>query len=205
MHKQLDALLCARYPQIFSGRGNEAFSLFGFECGDGWFNLIDSTCSLVQKHSGDTPERAPLIASQVKEKFGELRFYHRNVNEYATQVIDLAEALSGSICEVCGSLGEMRETKGWIQARCVAHKLTPIPSEAEREKLVGTILLGPSLSEVMHASLNLFDMSAEHASIWLKRPARALAGGTPLEAALSAEGQKDVLKLIYQIEYGVIP
>lgn len=205
MHKQLDALLCARYPEIFSARGNDAFALFGFECGDGWFTLIDASCSLVQKYSGATPDRLPLIASQVKEKFGELRFYYRNGSDYAMKAIELAEALSGSICEVCGELGETHEAKGWIQSRCVAHKHASMPSETERDELVRNILLIPSLSEVLHATLELFEMNAEHASIWLTRPAIALAGVTPLQSALSMEGQENVLKLINQIAYGVLP
>ena len=42
-----DILLCERYPEIFKNRHNDLTKTamcWGFECGDGWFWLIDAMC-----------------------------------------------------------------------------------------------------------------------------------------------------------------
>ena len=47
MREELDKQLCAKYPQIFKNRfgsPKETLMCFGFECGDGWYNIIDILC-----------------------------------------------------------------------------------------------------------------------------------------------------------------
>lgn len=56
-------------------------------------------------------------ASQVKEKFGGLRFYMTCGTGEIFDLIDGAEALSYETCEECGSPGESRDT-GWIRTLC---------------------------------------------------------------------------------------
>ena len=51
MRKDLDNLLCQRYPLIFADRSRsikESCMGWGFSCGDGWFDLIDSLCERLQ-------------------------------------------------------------------------------------------------------------------------------------------------------------
>jgi hypothetical protein len=60
--------------------------------------------------------------SQVKEKFGTLRFYFNNniqgiFGEIAFDVVDQAEWQSGQICETCGEFGKVRGN-GWLSCRC---------------------------------------------------------------------------------------
>jgi hypothetical protein len=48
MTKDLDNLLCAKYPEIFRDRHapmNQTCMCWGFDCGDGWFALIDTLCA----------------------------------------------------------------------------------------------------------------------------------------------------------------
>jgi hypothetical protein len=48
MTKDLDELLCKKYPEIFRDRQapmNKTLMCWGFECGDGWFALIDTLCA----------------------------------------------------------------------------------------------------------------------------------------------------------------
>lgn len=45
----------------------------GFECDDGWFDIIDVLCERIQ-FLIDHNDRPQVVAQQVKEKFGTLRF-----------------------------------------------------------------------------------------------------------------------------------
>lgn len=50
MSPELDQQLCERYPLIFKDRGyrtRKAPLIWGFEHGDGWFNLLDTLCGLL--------------------------------------------------------------------------------------------------------------------------------------------------------------
>jgi hypothetical protein len=59
------------------------------------------------------------VISDVKEKYGTLRFYVYGATDADNISIDFAEALSGVTCEECGSPGERdSNTRGWIKTRC---------------------------------------------------------------------------------------
>jgi hypothetical protein len=64
------------------------------------------------------PEAVPqVVAEQVKEKFGELRFYYRGGDEYVDGLVSMASSMSAVTCEVCGNTG--RQTgEGWIVTMC---------------------------------------------------------------------------------------
>jgi hypothetical protein len=77
MNKKNTNKLWEKYPIIFSGRHltlQQSLIPFGFECGDGWYNLIDELCENVMTLIGD--KDITVTAAQVKEKFGGLRFYY---------------------------------------------------------------------------------------------------------------------------------
>lgn len=59
-------------------------------------------------------------ASQVKEKFGGLRFYVDGGDEVSNRLISFAESLSVKTCEVCGAPGRQRDG-GWIKTLCEHH------------------------------------------------------------------------------------
>ena len=107
---------------------------WGISCGDGWYNIIDSLCSVVQNHldwqncegkyecaketrSGLQGPVHQLVADQVKEKFGTLRFYCHGGDEYSRGVITMAEMMTGRTCEECGNIGTYRH-HGWVATRC---------------------------------------------------------------------------------------
>ena len=128
MTKELDEKLCAKYPKIFVNRHGdmkETLMCWGFECGDGWYWLIDNLCSHLQfntdkNNSGGNEGRNPqIVAVQVKEKFGGLRFYTEGASTGQHAVISFAESLSYHICENCGSTKNVgHTTMGWIQTLC---------------------------------------------------------------------------------------
>ena len=50
MRKELDEQLCAKYPLIFKDRNENmqrTAMCWGFETGDGWYNIIDTLCGLL--------------------------------------------------------------------------------------------------------------------------------------------------------------
>ena len=53
MRKELDERLCKKYPKIFRQRHRpmtETCMCWGFECGDGWYNIINALCGMIQWH-----------------------------------------------------------------------------------------------------------------------------------------------------------
>jgi hypothetical protein len=101
-------------------------------CGDGWYYLLDTLCRRLQHILEErTPEEQSLYrASQVKEKFGELRFYlHRHPPEYLhplNREIAGAEWASALFCDVCGKPGRSRSGNGverpmLVRTRCDEH------------------------------------------------------------------------------------
>lgn len=181
MKSELDELLCSRYPKIFRDRRapmTQTAMCWGFECGGGWFSILNSACRLIQSHidwkrksrasairynralqrglRGDLrglehfhsfrgkqtnyskelvqrsiesgkPREVPdapaqVIAVQIKEKFGTLRFYTSGGDDYVYGVLAMAESMSAVLCEECGKPGITR-TDGWHRTLCDEHAL----------------------------------------------------------------------------------
>jgi hypothetical protein len=183
MKQELDEALCAKYPKIFKYRHapmTHTAMCWGFECGDGWYNIIDVLCLHIQHHvnqkrkerakalrfnralkralNGDVrplqmhfsfgdyteptkfgieyaykaieraeyeevPPYMPYVtASQVKEKFGGLRFYTNGYTEGIGAMISMAESMSYRTCEECGNPGRSNNY-GWISTLCDTHRL----------------------------------------------------------------------------------
>jgi len=186
MRQELDKKLCAKYPKIFVNRHSDMRTTamcWGFECGDGWYLLIDRLCSnlqwntdmnnkdyviknpklrklvpflerLIQSIPGrynfdrkrqlnpllhirgylinllyrwkkrldytyiESDRYPQIVASQVKEKYGGLRFYVEGASHRQYAVISFAESLSYHICEKCGSTKNVGQTQGWITTLC---------------------------------------------------------------------------------------
>lgn len=117
---------------------------FGFECGDGWYELIRELCEeLKELIPEDAEEEFEVV--QVKEKFGGLRFYTNWATEEMYEKIEEAEGKSFKICEECGQPGKVRGG-GWIRTLCDYHakkagykdedviKETETTSENEKDK-----------------------------------------------------------------------
>lgn len=166
MRRELDEALCAKYPLIFKDRNEDmrhTAMCWGLECGDGWYNIIDTLCGLLTsdyrhaksryeyaleklgqprygfKANGDPSgeivtqaevdeKKAQLdeetlkvpVASQVKEKFGGLRFYVQAATDKHYQYITFAESMSYHTCESCGAPGKTY-TDGWHVTLCDIH------------------------------------------------------------------------------------
>ncbi len=102
MKQELDDALCAKYPLIFAQRNWDKMDTcmcWGFECGDGWYDLIDTLCGAIQSYLNSHKDVAQVVATQVKSKFGELRFYVEGGNDVTDWMISFAERLSSTIKE----------------------------------------------------------------------------------------------------------
>lgn len=189
MREELDKLLCERYPKIFRDRyaaPSQTCMYWGIDCGDGWFDLLDTLCHTIQSHidhtrrqrtrdlrfnralgralQGDTtrlmayfgyragdgdkarewakkrvaevmagPEpqaKIPkvacpqVVAAQVKEKFGTLRFYYDGGDDFVYGAVAVAETMSGMLCEDCGAPGVLRPGR-WVRTLCNHHAGIP--------------------------------------------------------------------------------
>jgi hypothetical protein len=125
MRQELDEKLCKDYPKIFANRNGdmtETAMCWGFECGDGWYPLINLLCSEIQWHIDKNAKEGTtqFVASQVKEKFGGLRFYGDGGDKTIHNFIWFAESMSTITCETCGAPGK-RRGRGWIYTACDAH------------------------------------------------------------------------------------
>ncbi len=137
MKQELDEQLCKKYPLIFKNRHGdmrETLMCWGFECGDGWYQILDSLCGNIQHHidwKAKQGHHVPqVVAVQVKEKFGGLRFYYDGGDEQIYGMVRMAESWAANTCEECGQPGTMR-TGGWIRTLCDTHE---VERQAKYEK-----------------------------------------------------------------------
>ena len=127
MRKELDEALCKKYPEIFRDRHGDMRTTamcWGFECGDGWYNIIDAACAQIENRAYNNRlngvEFPPVVATQIKEKYGTLRFYYTGGDDYVDGVVSMAETISAKTCEVCGAPGKLREG-AWLKTLCDIH------------------------------------------------------------------------------------
>ena len=127
MKQEYDTYLCTTFPKMFVNRYKpmtETTMCWGFECGDGWFNIIKELCANIQHHidwKNRKEEVVPQVTvDQVKEKFGSLRFYFTGGDDYIRGLATMAESMSGVTCEVCGNPGSTLG-RGWLTTLCEKH------------------------------------------------------------------------------------
>ena len=113
MRKELEQKLVERFPRWFNIRGDLRHTLmpFGFQCDDGWFELLWRLCehleALVQRFKRKTGERFEIL--QVKQKLGGLRFYTNHRPDAIRERIEAAQQESFRTSKVCGQQGRLRE------------------------------------------------------------------------------------------------
>lgn len=129
MNRELTDRLVTAFPRLYRGRSEPMTTNlmgFGFECGDGWFDLIhwlSGEITRVAEGEGRTESEWPK-AIQVKEKFGELRFYADGLSPAMAEAVDRAEEASLGTCELCGGGGRLRREAGWMTTLCAYHAST---------------------------------------------------------------------------------
>lgn len=86
--------------------------LFGIECGKGWAALYEPLIARCKAEN--------VTITQIKEKWGGLRFYVAGAKPELWEAIEAAEAKSFTMCEDCGASGKRRNA-GWIRTLCDEH------------------------------------------------------------------------------------
>ncbi len=117
MKRELENKFKSQWPTWFVGLNESTGGClsYGFECGDGWNELIWRLCEDIEKLNPGEKFRV----FQVKEKFGGLRFYVSETNKEVYHCIDGAELESFRICEACGTKEHVISEEGpWIVTLC---------------------------------------------------------------------------------------
>jgi hypothetical protein len=122
MRDELERTLFTEFPDLYwTHTQGHSFSLMcqGFSVGDGWYNILYRLSakikSIVSSMPGEDPKK--YYASQVKEKFGGLRFYMHNYTVEIEEAIREAEEEAARTCETCGNPGTLNE-EGWLTTLC---------------------------------------------------------------------------------------
>jgi hypothetical protein len=107
MDAELQNQLYEKYPNQFK-------NLKYIECGDGWYEIINRCCGVIQHYIDYSTKQGKVIDfywSQIKEKFSLLRMYKYGADDYINGVVNMAESMSGCICEYSGNKGKLRNRK----------------------------------------------------------------------------------------------
>lgn len=130
MNKELELKLVKKYSVILKDYGGDMKKTcmhWGFDCGDGWYDLLDELLAKLDYLSNVSGVQ--VVADQIKEKFGTLRFYYSiiaktdlNLNVIVNKIIDdvvsVAERHSAHICENMGKDGVLCSRLGWLKTLC---------------------------------------------------------------------------------------
>lgn len=125
MIRPLEEGLRSRYPEILGSLAD------GIQCDDGWLVLLEALFDEITRHCMSVGIPLPR-ARQVKEKTGSLRCYLSSKDDFIAGLVQMAEEISGRICEVCGEAGLMDVQDNTVQVRCLRHGGR---TEAERNRM----------------------------------------------------------------------
>lgn len=122
MHKDLEIILYNKFNYMFDNRhlgAKKSNMCFGFECGDGWFQIIAELCGKIDAYLADKMDlKKSFKVNQVKETFGSLRFYVSVADDTIYSFIEEAEKKSEETCELCGKPGSIIKNNGWLTCLC---------------------------------------------------------------------------------------
>jgi hypothetical protein len=125
-----------------SGEMRELYGAFDF--GMGWYDVLREMCNAVTVAYERAGLPVDIVVYQAKEKFGKLklRFYYQDydpgthsidsldgcglragpgsseLHQEVAKIVEKWEAKSMTVCEICGSAGEMRTDLRWVKTLC---------------------------------------------------------------------------------------
>lgn len=120
--------LIERYPKIFVDyEGNP--ERVNWYCPVGWIDIVDNALGIMQQHIDSVNNWAirkseayklieQVTCTQIKEKFGGLRFYYEGGDDFCVGIVRFIENHSYNICESCGTNQDIGYTEGWISTVC---------------------------------------------------------------------------------------
>ena len=115
-----------KYPKIFEDYQGNPNGINWHGVPEGWLPIIDTLCGCMQsyidyhnKHTKDGVVKPTQVkCTQMKEKFGGLRFYADNHDEIIEGMIEMAEYMCDNTCQDCGSQEDLGMTTGWLSVLC---------------------------------------------------------------------------------------
>jgi hypothetical protein len=134
-----------KYPKIFEPYKGNPGGINWTGVPEGWLPIIDKLCDAIQSYvdnistsvanpsyiEGKQWDRndvtthkyilqySPQVkCTQMKEKFGGLRFYTTGTDDNIDGMIHMAERMCINTCDRCSSEHELGVTKGWISICC---------------------------------------------------------------------------------------
>lgn len=119
--------LVSKYPKIFKQYEGNPYFVNWSGVPAGWLPVIDKLCGAIQSYvdhtsvmdeNGEWVKPSQPTCTQMKEKFGGLRFYTSNSDDYVEGMIHMAEHICDNTCQDCGSEEDLGVTKGWISVVC---------------------------------------------------------------------------------------
>jgi hypothetical protein len=104
MNDENTQLIYAAFPYIYRGRSkapDTSSMCYGFECGDGWYQILYALSEDLTNYLMRHPS-LNLEVMQVKNKFGNLRFYVDGGDAATEVIISRARQHADVICEITG-------------------------------------------------------------------------------------------------------
>lgn len=162
MTPELDQHIREKYPLIFSGRcemsiGDGWFDIIDRLCANiqshidhvakqrewaiKWNKEVNDPdydwsdkASFIKREEREVPELIEQVeVTQIKEKFGTLRFYYVGGDDYIRGLEAMADSMSAAICEDCGKPGKIR-SGGWVRTLCEDHALEKEIQDEQRNR-----------------------------------------------------------------------
>jgi hypothetical protein len=124
MREELDKLLCEKYPKMMVNRNKgmqETCMCWGFECGDGWFNILDQLMGNIQHH----------IDWKEKQRNWAIRY-----NEIATAGRSGNVELFADMCAT--EFGDKNLSADYVKERCeemIKNPLRDVPEPVQQVTL----------------------------------------------------------------------
>ena len=118
--------LINKYPKIFQSYVGNPNGINWHGVPEGWLPIIDKLCGCMQlyidnhvTYSKDGEYKPQQVTcSQMKEKFGGLRFYTNGHDQVVEGMINMAQYICDNTCQQCGSEQDLGVTSGWVSVMC---------------------------------------------------------------------------------------
>jgi hypothetical protein len=133
----MSTLTREQMEEVFSAFKHVRNAHFGTD--EGWDMLIYKLCCRIESHLAWNNPEGYIVITDVKEKFGGLRFYYDNYSksvDYISGMVDFAENMSEVICERCGRPGIFRGELPWFKTLCDEHFMKRVTENMDYTKLL---------------------------------------------------------------------
>lgn len=90
-----------------------------------WASWVDTAVEkmIARARAQGVPDPVPdaieqVVVTEIKEKFGSMRFYYTGGDSVIEGLVAMAEAMSSTTCSNCGAVGRIGGS-GWLSCRCM--------------------------------------------------------------------------------------